>query len=61
MLTVAHLNGHDGPCRCSPLCADPAHLKAMCQRCHLRYDGPLHVKNTRETRRSGRALGDLFL
>ena len=61
VLTVAHLNGKGGPCRCEPLCADPAHLKAMCNRCHLRYDVPLHVRNGRETRRRGAAAGDLFL
>ena len=27
VLTVAHL------CTCEPLCADPVHLKAMCNRC----------------------------
>lgn len=32
VLTVAHL------CDCYPLCADPGHVKAMCQRCHLRVD-----------------------
>lgn len=60
VLTVAHLNGPDGPCRCQPLCADPEHLKAMCNRCHLRYDVPLHVANAHATRRAGRALGELF-
>jgi hypothetical protein len=45
VLTVAHLNGQDGPCRCEPLCAIPEHVKAMCQRCHLRYDSDRHVKN----------------
>jgi hypothetical protein len=32
MLTTAHL------CNCYPICANPAHVKAMCQRCHLRVD-----------------------
>ena len=58
VLTVAHLNGPDGPCRCDPLCALDEHLKAMCQRCHLRYDVALHARNARETRRAG--VGDLF-
>ena len=38
MLTVAHLNAPGGPCQCVPHCAIPEHVKAMCQRCHLRYD-----------------------
>lgn len=51
-LTVAHL------CICDPLCADPTHLKAMCNRCHLRVDMPLHTKHAAETRRRDReALG----
>lgn len=60
VLTVAHLNGPDGPCRCSPLCADPDHLKAMCQRCHLRYDLPLHMRNASATRYRTRNNLDLF-
>lgn len=50
MLTVAHLNADGGPCRCNPRCIDPTHVKAMCQRCHLRYDGPRHTRNARESR-----------
>lgn len=45
MLTVAHLNANGGVCACEPLCANPAHVKAMCQRCHLRYDLDRHVTN----------------
>lgn len=41
-LTVAHL------CSCLPLCANPAHVKAMCQRCHLRVDRFLHAKHRLE-------------
>lgn len=44
MLTVAHLN-HD------PRDNRPENLRAMCQRCHLRYDMPLHQKHAAETRR----------
>ena len=44
VLTVAHLD-HD-PANC-----DPANLRAFCNRCHLRYDAPLHVKHSAETRR----------
>ncbi len=50
MLTVAHLNHAGGPCACRPLCADQAHVKAMCQRCHLRLDVELHTKNRTEKR-----------
>lgn len=60
MLTMAHLNAADGPCRCDPLCADEAHLKAMCNRCHLRYDVKLHQRNALHTRRRGKALADLL-
>ena len=49
MLTTAHLNAPGGPCTCEPLCDDPAHLKQMCQRCHLRYDRPMHIANARKT------------
>lgn len=45
ILTVAHLNRADGPCQCEPLCAIDNHVKAMCQRCHLRYDIDRHVEN----------------
>ena len=44
ILTVAHL------CQCDPPCADENHVIAACQRCHLRIDTALHVKNSRETR-----------
>ena len=56
VLTVAHL------CTCEPLCAEPSHLKAMCNRCHLRVDQPLHQRHTAETRRLQReAAGQLSL
>lgn len=45
VLTAAH------QCTCDPLCADPTHLRAMCQRCHLRYDQVLHQRHAAETRR----------
>ena len=50
VLTVAHLNAKDGPCRCVPLCALPEHVKAMCQGCHLRYDHEQHQLNASDTR-----------
>ena len=60
-LTVAHLNGLGGPCRCVPLCGLPDHLRAMCNRCHLRYDVPLHVRHAATTRERKRAAGTLGL
>ena len=39
VLTTAHL------CKCRPLCANEKHLKAMCQRCHLRVDLKCHISN----------------
>jgi hypothetical protein len=53
ILTVAHLNHDPGDCR-------NENLKAMCQKCHLRYDTTHHQKNARETRRKKRALAELF-
>lgn len=44
ILTVAHL------CSCNPLCAIEAHVKPMCQRCHLRTDRELHQQHAEETR-----------
>lgn len=44
VLTTMHL------CDCAPPCLNEKHVKAACQRCHLRVDVPLHVKNSRETR-----------
>lgn len=46
VLTVAHL------CNCAPLCANPEHLKALCQRCHNKLDAPLRRKNAAKTRRN---------
>jgi hypothetical protein len=43
VLTVAHLNHDPADCR-------PENLRAMCQRCHLRYDAALHARNARATR-----------
>ena len=47
-LTVAHL------CDCQPLCKDPAHVLAMCQKCHLRLDLARHLA-TRKARRAAQA------
>lgn len=43
VLTVAHLC-HD------TTCTDISHLRAMCQRCHLRYDALYHKANAARTR-----------
>lgn len=50
VLTVAHLD-HD------PANNDPANLKALCQRCHLRLDRHQHAKNAAATRRRKRDEG----
>ena len=44
MLTVAHLDHTPENC-------DEENLRAMCQRCHLAYDGPHHAE-TRAARRA---------
>lgn len=49
VLTVAHLNHQPEDCR-------DDNLKAMCQRCHLRYDVEHHQKTAAETRRQARRL-----
>lgn len=54
VLTVAHLNHIEADCR-------DENLKAMCQRCHLRYDMQLHMQHSRETRRARKAIGELPL
>ena len=53
VLTVAHLD-HDTTHN------DDNNLKAMCQRCHLRYDQLYHQQNSYRRRRAGKAIGDLF-
>lgn len=53
VLTVAHLNHQPEDCR-------HENLKAMCQRCHLRYDVEHHQRNARATRRNRKAAGELF-
>lgn len=44
VLTVAHLD-HDTQHN------NPENLRALCQRCHLRYDAALHAQHARATRR----------
>src|SRR3990167_5232056 len=56
VLTVAHL------CECAPPCAIEEHVKAMCQRCHNRYDVPLRRQNRSHTnaKRKSRGTFPLF-
>lgn len=53
VLTIAHLDH-------TPENNDPSNLRAWCQRCHLRYDAEHHAMNSRITRQSRKAIGDLF-
>ena len=45
VLTTAHL------CKCDPPCAIPEHVKAMCNRCHLRIDVGFHIESRHRNRR----------
>lgn len=45
VLTVAHLDHTPENC-------DDANLRAMCQRCHLSYDGPHHAETAAQTRQA---------
>lgn len=57
VLTIAHLDhipenvGEPG---------NRPNLAAWCQRCHLRYDAKHHQQNAYQTRRKGRAIGELI-
>jgi hypothetical protein len=48
-LTIAHL------CSCQPICSNPAHVKAMCQRCHLRTDRFRHAASRIAHQRAAKA------
>jgi len=50
VLTVAHLDHNPQNC------ADD-NLRALCQRCHLRYDARLHAQHAAQTRRAKRIAG----
>ena len=52
-LGTAHLD-HD------PGNSSGSNLKALCQRCHLRYDRDANIRRRRARARARRALGDLF-
>jgi hypothetical protein len=64
MLTVAHLDAEGDVCRCleetGMKCAIEVHLKAMCNRCHLRYDIKQHQRNAARTRRAKKNNFELF-
>lgn len=53
VLTVAHLNHIESDC-------DPSNLKAMCQRCHLRYDAPRKAREGKERRHAAKNVIELF-
>lgn len=53
VLTIAHLDHVPEHC-------EPDNLRALCQRCHLRYDQAHHQANAATTRRARLAMGDLF-
>lgn len=53
VLTIAHLD--HTPENCSD-----DNLRALCQRCHLRYDKEHHAKNARETRKKKTRQTSLF-
>ena len=53
VLTIAHLDHVPENCA-------PENLKALCQRCHLRYDAKHHAETARATRHASKAIGELF-
>lgn len=53
VLTVAHMDHQPENC-------EDGNLKALCQRCHNRYDAPHRRKNAAATRRGKLASDDLF-
>lgn len=53
VLTVAHLDHEPENC-------DDDNLKAMCQRCHNRYDAAMRRAGIRSRERAKMADGDLF-
>lgn len=64
VLTVAHLDFAGGVCDCyertGKKCGIESHLKAMCQRCHIRVDMPHHRRNAAATRRAKKNNLELF-
>ena len=53
VLTIAHLDHVPENCA-------PENLKALCQRCHLRYDAAHHAETARVTRRKKLSNMELF-
>ena len=53
ILTVAHLDHTPENC-------GDENLKAMCQRCHNRYDAPIRRRGIQERSKKKCATGDLF-
>jgi hypothetical protein len=53
VLTVAHLDHQPEHCA-------ETNLKAMCQRCHLRYDVDHHRQSAARTRRAQKQTRELF-
>jgi len=53
VLTIGHLDHTPENC-------DESNLRAWCQRCHLNYDAKHHAQTAYNTRRSGKAAGELF-
>jgi len=55
VLTVAHLDHQPENC-------DPSNLKAMCQRCHLRYDRDHHAASMKANRlKDAETAGQMIL
>lgn len=61
VLTMAHRNYSGGPCQCDPPCMIQEHVAACCQRCHLRWDAQLHMRNAAATRERKRSVGQARL
>lgn len=56
VLTTAHLNHKPFDCR-------PENLRALCQKCHLAYDRPVHARmaSRSRARKAGKGSGVLGL
>ncbi|MCX7179471.1 MAG: hypothetical protein NTX56_12115 [Proteobacteria bacterium] len=54
VLTVAHIHDND-PANC----ADD-NLAHLCQRCHNKHDAPMRKVNSARTRKTGKAIADMF-
>lgn len=53
VLTIAHLDHVPEHC-------EPENLRAWCQRCHLHYDLPMHMRNAFITRHERLGVPDMF-